>query len=472
MTRRICCLFLVVALLMGTASGEKWGEGSRESGLASDWESVLENIPEDSPTVDPGSGGEGSQTGNPADNWEGSQTGDAESNRKGSSTGDAEITPESAPASDREIRWNEGLTQLQSKYSALGLSVAVFQNGEIIYTFCGGQTRLVGGEAITPDTLFQTGSISKMVANIALVKLLWERGISLDAEIGDVLGYEVRNPAYPDSPVTLRQLMTHTASLRDDGVYQGAVNGNARPLREMLTQLAHGAFTAEYAPGEQAAYSNFGGGIIGSLIEALSGENADSYIRRAVFAPLGITGGYQAGLLDEDLQIAWIFHMPSHRLGLKPREGSSRRVTCDPDSAYLMTAGKLVISSVDLAKIGMLLCDGGIYQNQRILPEDAVGEMLTLQNDRGSVHCQSDSGLFVLPTTEESLSGAWMGHDGMAYGMLCGAFFEPDSRAGMVLLTNGCEQKVHGSKITREALKLIFSDFPLTEGRVDAFEVE
>lgn len=93
----------------------------------------------------------------------------------------------------------EQLARMFEKYSTLGASVAVFQNGSVTYTYTYGQIR-PGGPEVTADTVFQVGSISKMVACIGLLQLMDAKDVSLDDELGDVLGYEVRNPYYPRCP--------------------------------------------------------------------------------------------------------------------------------------------------------------------------------------------------------------------------------------------------------------------------------
>ena len=72
-------------------------------------------------------------------------------------------------------------------HSTLGASVAVFQNGSVTYTYTYGQIR-PGGPEVTADTVFQVGSISKMVACIGLLQLMDAKDVSLDDELGDVLG--------------------------------------------------------------------------------------------------------------------------------------------------------------------------------------------------------------------------------------------------------------------------------------------
>ncbi len=334
------------------------------------------------------------------------------------------------------------LDALFKRYSTMGACVAILQNGEVTYTHCYGSTQK-NGDAITPDTLFQVGSISKMVANIGLMQLLQREGIPLDSELGDVLGYPVRNPAFPDEPVTLRQLMTHTASLRDSKAYDNALVGDGLPLSELFGTRAKYTFLGGTKPGSKRYYANFGGGLIGSLIEKLSGQTLDSYMQENVFAPLGITAAYQPATLPLRLPMADIYHMPAGRVSKVMRDDPHRDTEPDAEQHYILTAGKLVISAPDLCKLLIALCDEGAYQGVSILTPDQAEQITTPQNNLGSEPCAARNGLFLNIVTDRQVEGRTLyGHGGKAYGMLCAAYFDPTDRTGVVMLTNGCNNRV------------------------------
>lgn len=314
----------------------------------------------------------------------------------------------------------------------------MFQNGEVTDVITYGQRR-IGGDPITADTAFQVGSISKMVANIGLMQLLEEQRISLETELGDLLGYPVRNPAYPNEPITLRQLMTHTASLRDGLDYHNAIGGSVSPLKALFTQRARHQFYSAHRPGTKRVYSNFGGGLVGALIEKLSGQTLDDYMKEHVFDPLGATAAYQAAKLPESVPTADMFRMPEKRIAKTLRDDKQLNTLPEPELHYYLTAGKLIISAPDLARILIALCDGGVYQDARILKESTVSEMTAVQDHIGSVACETGNGLFLNILTDTQVEGRTLyGHGGKAYGMICAAYFDPTDRTGVVMLTNGC----------------------------------
>ena len=352
----------------------------------------------------------------------------------------------------------------------------MFQNGKVTFTHTYG-TRAIGGEKVTEDTLFQVGSISKMIANIGLLQLMEQQHIPLDAPLGDVLGYEVKHPEYPTYAVTLRQLMTHTASLRDSHLYNQGLTGQGKTLQNLLTRQRNFTFYSAYKPGTHRQYSNFGGGIIGSLIEKLSAQTLDDYMQQHVFGPLQITAAFQPSRFPKDAPFADMYHMPDKKLARRLSEDPLSITQVDPETHYFLTAGKLIISAPDLAKLLIALCDGGVYQNTRLLKESTAGEMITPQNHRGSVSCDSGNGLFVNIITNHQVEGRTLcGHGGKAYGMLCAAYFDPSDRTGVVMLTNGCRNQParYGvGLLGRHVLTAVYEEWLDQEHvEVDAFSVE
>ena len=364
------------------------------------------------------------------------------------------LAAETAPLSDDvnmaipadiDLQLRTLLDEAFDKYDTMGASVVVFENGKITFIHTYGlrtaATAKIPGESVTEDTLFQVGSISKMIAGMGLLRLVDDGKATLDSELSSLFGFPVVNPYYPKTPVTLRQLMTHTAGMRDSGSYNMALEGKPRPLPDLLGgRLSRLSFLSQAKSGARVQYSNFGGGVAGSLIEALSGQTIDQYLSDRIFTPLGITASFQASMLPEDLPLADMYDMPAEKRSKSLREDLvTAIVTPDPEHNYFLTAGKLTISAPDLAKLLIVLCDGGAYDGTRILKESTTQEMRTPQNARGSVTGQSDRGLFMNIITNYQVPGRTMyGHGGKANGMLCAAYFDPVDRTGVVMLTNGC----------------------------------
>ena len=346
-----------------------------------------------------------------------------------------------AVITDTTLGFEGKLAQVFAKYQTLGAVVCLVENGTVSHVYTYGDRDAVG-TPITADTMFQVGSISKMVTAMGVMRLVQDGKASLDQDLTELLGTTVRNASYPDTPITLRQLMTHTAGLRDSSLYADALLGDALPLSQLFApKLNKYAFTDGMQPGVKAKYSNFGGGLLGSILEQVSGESVDDYMSRVLFTPLGIQAAYLGWKIPADAAVSDLYRMPQKRLVKTVRETATDTVT-DAQLDYTLTAGKLTISAPDLAKLVIALCDGGLYGDVRVLDESAVLQMRTMQNGIGSVSGDSQRGLCINLITDTLVPGRTLyGHGGKANGMLCAAYFDPTDRTGIVMLTNGCNNR-------------------------------
>ena len=371
-------------------------------------------------------------------------------------------------ASEAETAWRAALSAVFQTYHTLGAVVCVIQNGAVAYTACYG-ARSPDAAPMTADTLFRVGSISKMVTGIGLMRLVEEGRLSLDADLSPLLGVPLRHPRYPDTPITLRQLMTHTAALRDSPAYDRALAGEATPLSQLMQgALLPEQFLSYACPGTRLHYSNFGGGLLGCVLEAATGRTVDAWMQAEVFAPLGVTAAYQSALLPADAPVADPYRMPGRILGEAVRNGAAAVTEADPQTHYTWTAGKLTLSAPDLSRLLIALCEGGVCDGKRILSEGSALAMRTLQNGVGSVTGKSERGLCLIPQVNTLVRGRTLwGHGGKANGMLCAAYFDPTDRTGVVMLTNGCDRRAtYGTvgaltvKVTRLCYALLAQTSP------------
>ena len=160
---------------------------------------------------------------------------------------------------------------------------------------------------MTPETMWRAASISKVVTGAVVRAVLAQSGTSPDAEVGDILGLPLRNPAHPGVPVTVAQVASHQAGLTDAGGY-------AVPPHVTLGDWLGGrAIWGDAAPGARFDYCNLGYILIAAVAERLSGESFDVLSRRLVLDPLGVGAGFNwAGVLAARRADA----LPTYRRGV------------------------------------------------------------------------------------------------------------------------------------------------------------
>ncbi|MET0265406.1 MAG: serine hydrolase domain-containing protein [Duganella sp.] len=166
-----------------------------------------------------------------------------------------------------------------------GAVVVVVKDGQILTARGFGYADVAQRTPVDPArTLFRPGSVSKLVTWTAVMQMVEQKKLDLDADINQYLDFQV--PPFEGKPVTLRQLMTHTAGFEEAA--KGIINeapAAAPKLGEMLKSWVPKRI---FAPGTTPAYSNYGTGLAGYLVERVSGLPFDDYVERHVFAPLGM----------------------------------------------------------------------------------------------------------------------------------------------------------------------------------------
>ncbi|MFH2116266.1 MAG: serine hydrolase domain-containing protein [Spirochaetota bacterium] len=174
-----------------------------------------------------------------------------------------------------------------------------------------------------PDTLYRIASISKPVTTMAALSL-WEEGrLDLDRDVSDYLGWTLRNPAFPERPITCAMLLSHLSSLRDGKVYNMPLGAELRDFFvpggrgwEDGGHFADPAPETDLAPGRYFAYCNLGYGVVATVLEKITGERYDHYVKHRILEPLGLEASFNVNLLSDN---AFSRLAPLYRTG---REGS------------------------------------------------------------------------------------------------------------------------------------------------------
>lgn len=176
---------------------------------------------------------------------------------------------------------------------------------------------IAAGRRVTPDTLFMLASVSKTVVATAVLQAIEDGLFDLQTHVNDVLPFRVRHPVHPDRPITVRQLLTHTSSIRDNWnlLTAGYVAGDSpMELRTFLRRylspggadFAPNNFYA-FGPGRSYRYANVGASLAAFLVEAAAGIGFDTWCERRIFAPLGMdrAGWHLAGLPRREIAMPY-----------------------------------------------------------------------------------------------------------------------------------------------------------------------
>jgi CubicO group peptidase (beta-lactamase class C family) len=309
--------------------------------------------------------------------------------------------------------------------------------------------RQVGGEAgvvgrkVRADDPVRVASISKLVAAIAVMRLVDERRVKLDQDISTYLGFQVRNPNFPDRPITLRQLMSHTSGIRDSIDYLLPLDGS---LKSTLSNPE--VWHSGYKPGDYFSYSNLNSPVIAATIEAATGERFDRIVAQKVLQPLRVDAcfnwgaGCSAGRRAQAVTLLRSNGDLARDAAIKGRDPcpvlEASNGSCDlslyrigKNGSSFSPQGGLRISAQDLAKIGQLLLNGG----RPILSAKAFAEMTKPQWRYNGVNGDADNGYFQayglgVHIHSDSQGAKWIGHVGEAYALRAGLWVNPKTRRG------------------------------------------
>lgn len=262
------------------------------------------------------------------------------------------------------------LTDRMRKYQVPAVSIAGYTNDGESWYRVHGRTHGKNGSVVHMDTLFQAASISKTVTAIAVQILAAQRGISLDEDVKRYLtSWRIPRNPFSAEPITLRQLLSHTAGISVEGVKGEDLESTQSTLQEMLNG-ANGHLPVEIAgrPGNRFSYSGGGYLILQQFVEDVSGMPFGDYVKRVIFHPLNMS---QSRYEDPDPSTAALAHGVQ---GATPRLGWYRY----PQHA----AAGLWSTPADLLKLVRSM-QNSFHGNGGLLSREQVNQMLAIDGPQG-----------------------------------------------------------------------------------------
>ena len=172
----------------------------------------------------------------------------------------------------------------------MGGTLVVFCENGIIENISIGKSDLSRNINSAVDTKYRIASVSKTITAIAVIQLVEQNLLDLEADISNILGYSVQNPNHPTVPITTRMLLSHTSTIIDGTMYSSfldaTVNNNPIPnLSELLTTTGAYYTSGQFnntVPGTYFNYSNINYVILGTIVEKISNTRFDVYCKQNI----------------------------------------------------------------------------------------------------------------------------------------------------------------------------------------------
>jgi CubicO group peptidase (beta-lactamase class C family) len=344
------------------------------------------------------------------------------------------------------------------------VGVAFDRNGDVA-TFADGIADPQSGRRVTIEDPVRVASVSKMMTAIGVMKLVDQGKLDLNSDVSRWLGWNLRNPSFPDRPITVGMLLAHTSSIREhDDDYVIPLGGS---LQEVMRDPKN--WDPRRGPGDNYfAYVNLNYPIIGSIIEKVTGERFDLWMRREVLEPMKLDACFNwPTCSDSAVARAIELDTPQGKPvkddlhGKRPacpvflKEGEScdlGRWKLGENGSLFAPQGGLRISARGLARVGRMLLNDGTLDGSRILSPQAVETLLTQSwrfdgsngATEGGFYCSAGNGSHQIPNKvpgcadDLGTGGATLvGHAGDAYNMKSGLWIDRTRGRGIAYFVTG-----------------------------------
>lgn len=343
---------------------------------------------------------------------------------------------------------------LRKHYGNIGLSVVVVKNNRIVYSDNFGYnpdlTDPRQGKPIRKNDLFYIASISKTFVGTAIMQLVEEEKLSLEDDVNRYLDFNLRNPNFPDTPITIRMLLSHRSSLKKGADYDDFDKINPEKADDL------NAFFNDYPPGKKADYSNLGFVILGAVVEKVTGMRFDDYVQKHILKPLRLYGGYDVSRLERSKLVYPCRYRDDHFVVQKKAYANVDKKARDYILGYstpmLNPAGGLKISATDLAKYMMMHINKGKFRwRKRVVAKESEEQMWKGQN-------KTAYGLSFVHFLKVIPGEDLVGMNGANHGIHSSMYFHPEKKYGFVVICNGCNSKTYAdSGLNNEIIRMLYN---------------
>jgi CubicO group peptidase (beta-lactamase class C family) len=255
--------------------------------------------------------------------------------------------------------------QMEEKHIA-GAAVSIVKDGKLFFAKGYGYADLANKLPVDPEqTIFRIGSVGKVFTWTAVMQLVEQGKLDLNADINTYLDFRIPD-TFPQ-PITLKHLLTHTSGL-DDRLF-GSVAPSANdlvPVREWL--ISHMPVRSR-PPGDCAAYSNYNAMLAGYIVARVSGQPYEEYIQQHIFNPLGMAHSTARSPVPPDLRA----HLS---VGYTYKDGALQAFPAYEAQPALVPSGGQLASVTDMARFMIAHLQYGRYSDANI-PEARILEEAT-----------------------------------------------------------------------------------------------
>ena len=329
-------------------------------------------------------------------------------------------------------------TTLLKRNKVTGTSIAIVDNGEIVYATGYGFSDLENKRKADANTIYGIGSITKTFTALSIMQLQEQEKLRVTNSIKDYLvDLKIENPFNDINQIYISDILCHTSGLPSD-IANGFFVDNPPTISWVIKELNKQRLISprRYI----SAYSNVGYGLLGEVISRVSGLSYGDYLRQNIFTPLNMTSSSIGYELDNT-----------------SKTYNGNKETVEP-TVRDVAAGFISSNVIDVSNlISMLIADGSFKSNQIISPSsiedmerDQLTNVLLTQPFAYGYGLMIDSIKIKNHKKKDSTIVSIIGHGGDTHAFHADLAYIPEQKVGAVVLTNS----VNGRSMS-EASKLL-----------------
>ena len=323
------------------------------------------------------------------------------------------------------------LLESMREYRIPGLSIAVIDNFKIAWIKAYGLMEAETSKAVTTDTMFQSGSTTKLLMAIVILRMAEQGKIDLDANINNYL----KTWKVPDHPsgkkVTLRLLLTHQSGINRPGNGFDTEPGSSPTLLQFLKggkPVLNDAVSFDYPPGAKHSYSNFGYLVMQYMLEDHFQISYTQLVNRYVFRPLQLRSSF----------ISYPFPSQYAARVIRPHDREGKPSADDGLYSSALAQAGMITTPSDWAKIACELMLASMGKSDRMLSQQSVKAMFRTEAELNPAEFEGISnqglGLFLFSKGQQLY---FLHHGHNSPGANCVLIGSRTTGQGAVIMTNG-----------------------------------
>jgi CubicO group peptidase (beta-lactamase class C family) len=362
-------------------------------------------------------------------------------------------------SADSQVTLEDRIKGYMSLYDCIGVSVVVVKDGSVCYSNCIGYNPdykdSTARKPIKRGDIYWIASVSKTFVATAIMQLREKKKLSLDDDVNKYLDFKVQNPYFPETPITIKMLLSHRSSLNDHKYEYSfnQINPHTNPDYRLLYN--------KYQPGSDYHYCNLGYNILGAIIENVSGQRFDDYIKQNILSPLGLIGDFNVSRLDP-AKLVWSYFYNKKTKSFEHDHTIYTYFEKEIDNYKLgyttpvfSPAGGMKLSADALAQYMIMHMNEGKYNGKRIINRKSESLMRMIQTPEThyalSFRHYNNEAYIVIKDKE------LIGQTGGSHGIHSSMIFDPQKKYGFVVICNGCKSSYpDGADLNNKIINLCY----------------